>query len=384
MEVIPHMKDPVHYPVLPGRRDFQYKSFRFEPDPQSGPQIQVLDSSDAEALSPILNLIVPTRISLIARTLSCLRPRLLADTTILRFQAGFYVWNDLCRTIFQDPKNRPTHTFNLGDDLHHRVRSGGYGVNEEIFESRRRRKTASMLALRRKMARYMISTLISCRKLGAHEEGSEQFLLWRLQKMAPTSILEPISTILNCSSGDIRQGLIDDPAMREIFNRLLQETHSSMRTFFPRFSLREVYRLAWERIDRSNPSADTVSRQKSGHVTNIDGLNGDIVRQGKEYGFSCETHEQMIQFIKEMAETETMKRQEFLQERRAEAHQNDTGLRYDLNSRLIKTEKKSLSQSEQLGNQLMSEIFAAPQISELGNFKIIEPSGSKTIGQQVT
>ncbi|PMD31011.1 hypothetical protein L207DRAFT_573105 [Hyaloscypha variabilis F] len=428
MEVIPHMNDPVLYPIRPGRKDFTYKSLRLEPDPRIGPQIQVLDSCDIEALNPILKLVIMDRVPLIAERLTLLRPRLLADTTILRFQTGIYLWLDLCRTIFQDLKTRPTsipgiitHSFD-SKDTHHKIRSGGYAISEESLDIRRRTKdlftskwngegnvaigdidsvpgyeTASMLAMRRRIVRPMINTLHSCRKLVVQEKGSEAFLLWRLQRITSASILEPISTLLNCSYGNIRQGLVDDPAMREIFNRLLQEAHTFAQSFFPKISLREVYTWVWERIERSPPLTDTIASLTAGHVTNVEEINGNILRCGKECGFSCETHEQMIKLIKEKADIEAIKRQDFLDERRSRFHQAQTRSRDQSivereqthtekrKDRLqVKREKKELSQKERLGNRPMLEHFASPQTQSPGNSKISQPSKSGDAQQKAT
>jgi ketopantoate reductase len=205
------------------------------------------------------------------------------------------------------------------EDTHHKIRSGGYAISEESLDISRQTKdlfaskwnsqgsvtigdidsvpgheTACMLVMRRKIARPMINTLHSCRKLVVRENGSGAFLLWRLQRITSASILEPISTLLNCSYGNIRQGLVDDPAMREIFNRLLQEAHVFAQSFFPKISLREVYTWVWERMERSRPLTDTDSNLAAGHVTNVEDITGDILRRCKECGFSCEKHEQMI------------------------------------------------------------------------------------------
>jgi hypothetical protein len=65
----------------------------------------------------------------------------------------------------------------------------------------------------------MIDTLISGDKIRAYEVTSTHFLAFRLQQFAMASILDPISVVLNCTFGGIRQGALGDPAMGEIFKR---------------------------------------------------------------------------------------------------------------------------------------------------------------------
>jgi hypothetical protein len=88
----------------------------------------------------------------------------------------------------------------------------------------------------------MIDTLISCDKMRAYELISTNFLAFCLQRFTGASILHPISVVLNCTFGDIRQGVIGGPAMGEIFKRMLVETHAFVKAFIPSIEFKEVNR----------------------------------------------------------------------------------------------------------------------------------------------
>jgi hypothetical protein len=59
-------------------------------------------------MGPVMNLILPTKSDETIEGFSYIKPRLTANSTILRCQDGFYVWEDLCRIVFPDPTTRPT------------------------------------------------------------------------------------------------------------------------------------------------------------------------------------------------------------------------------------------------------------------------------------
>jgi ketopantoate reductase len=108
------------------------------------------------------------------------------------------------------------------------------------------------------------------------------FLVLYLKRQAAASILEPISTVLNYSYGDIRQGLTINPAIGEIFKRMLEETHSFVQSYIPEVEFKEVYRWIWDQMGRNIVKSNMLLSLNTGHVTNIESLNGTTVRRGKE------------------------------------------------------------------------------------------------------
>jgi hypothetical protein len=68
-------------------------------------------------------------------------------------------------------------------------------------------------------------------------------------------------------------------------------------------------------MERNIASTDMLHSSKTGLSTSIKALNCDIVKRGREYAFSYEMHELMMQLIKEKAEIAALHRQEQKDER---------------------------------------------------------------------
>jgi len=207
-------------------------------------------------------------------------------------------------------------------------------------------ETFDTLASRKKRSQYLIYTLIACPRLNAYEVTSAHHLDFRLKRFAAASILEPISTLLNCSYSEIQQRLADDPAMREIFKMMLDETHAFVSSYLPGIGYRDVYYWVCDRMNRHLFATKMLSEVKTGRSTNVELVNGDIVRRGKECGFPYHTHEFMIQCIQEMAEIEAMKRQDFLENKKRQAHRSDTGHRDDPASRHMSEPRERMDRIE--------------------------------------
>jgi hypothetical protein len=86
-------------------------------------------------------------------------------------------------------------------------------------------------------------------------------------------------------------------------------------------------------MERNIASTDMLHSSKTGLSTSIKALNCDIVKRGREYAFSYEMHELMMQLIKEKAEIAALHRQEQKDER-AKGCQTSTEFRdYPIPSR---------------------------------------------------
>ena len=90
--------------------------------------------------------------------------------------------------------------------------------------------------------------------------------------------------MLNCSFEEIRQGLIDNPAMGEIFKGVLKRDSLLHRGLYSGSRIQGDVSLGSEPNGPQHRGVQYATEFEDGRVTNIESLSGTIVKRGKEYG----------------------------------------------------------------------------------------------------
>jgi 2-dehydropantoate 2-reductase len=252
---------------------------------------------------PIHNLIVAVKASATVSALEPIKHRLGRHSTICLFQNGMGQVDDLNESVFPDASTRPTYMFGI-------MRHGVYmkSPTEAILAGAN--GTASLGIVdsddqesRRSQAGFLMDILLRAPSLHCERLQWADLLQAQLFKLAANCVLNPLTAIL-----DVRNGCIkDNPDLWPLHGRLLEEISSVYQ------SLPELQGLPIDRNLFSVPSlesvvSDTIEKtaqnsssmredMRKGRATEIEYINGWILRRGKELGINCETNACLTQLV---------------------------------------------------------------------------------------
>ena len=121
-----------------------------------------------------------------------------------------------------------------------------------------------------------------------------QTVLWK--KLAANCVINPLTALLQCTNGE----LLMEPSFPQLQHEIIQEIVqvSSNQDDIDEESLTKfVYQVIRDTSDnKSSMYQDTLHRQE----TEIDHLNGYIVRKGREFDIDCSTNEDLCLRIKQL------------------------------------------------------------------------------------
>lgn len=259
-------------------------------------------ASIEEDCRPIECLILSVKAPGTVNALQSVRHRLTPDSTILFLQNGMGIIEDVNAQVFPDPKQRPHYL--LGIISHGlAMRSGRYhvthtGVGTTVIgpamsENFRGSTTKLEEADWAPSTKYLLRTLTLTPPLVAVAEPPSSIMLYQLEKLAMNSVINPLTALMNRTNGH----LLYNYSFTRLMRLLLLET-SSVICGLPelqkipgiegRFS---PERLRWMVTRLVNKTAKNQSSMlqdmRHNKTTEIEYMNGYIVRRGEELGIRC-------------------------------------------------------------------------------------------------
>ncbi|KAL4893182.1 ketopantoate reductase PanE/ApbA C terminal-domain-containing protein [Aspergillus ambiguus] len=232
------------------------------------------------------------------RALRSICHRLTPDSTVLFLQNGLGVVEEVNQKVFPDPRHRPHYICGIfSHGLTHKAAFQVYyhGVGATILGL----PTNKTRDIRDKdmdigpSTDYLLRILTSPSPLMAVSKTPASFQLHQLDKLAVNSVINPLTTVMNCKNGE----LIHNYNSTRIMWQLLKEISSvfcalpelqdilDVRNRFPPERLRWlITRVASKTADNTSSMLQDVQAGKS---TEIEYLNGYIVRRGDELGIEC-------------------------------------------------------------------------------------------------
>lgn len=270
-------------------------------DERGGFYAELLGSSASS--DPIHNLIVAVKASATVAALEPLRHRIGPQSTICLFQNGMGQIEDLNQRVFIDPSSRPTYMLGImrhGVYLRSSVEAilSGTSGNASLGVVDSHKQTAQQL-----QAQYLLDTLLQPTAL--HCEKMEWPDLFRVQllKLASNCVLNPLTALLDVRNGRIKDNADIQPLQRQI----LTEISSVFQ------SLPEMQELSLDRHQFSTESLESVLRDTiektaqnsssmredilKGRSTEIQYINGWIVRRARAMGLDCEANSSLAQLV---------------------------------------------------------------------------------------
>ncbi|GAB7359771.1 hypothetical protein MBLNU230_g6942t1 [Neophaeotheca triangularis] len=279
------------------------------------------DGAYAVSDAPIHNLIITTKASRTIPALASVRHRLTKDSTICFLQNGMGIRDDVSREVFPDPETRPTYiqgiithgvnTPSEANDPFYAIHAGhgtiALGVLPRDATEALSQPSTDKPSERKDhwapSARYLLRTLTRTPVLCGVGFTTPELLQLQLEKLAVNSILNPLTVLLDARNGSILYNF----ALTRTMRLMLAETSLVIRSLpelrgIPNVSLRfSPERLETLVVSVANQTRDNVSSMladvRQGRKTEVDFINGYIVRRGEELGIKCVVNYAIMQTV---------------------------------------------------------------------------------------
>lgn len=270
---------------------------------QTGFDAELLTQSPPSS-EPIHNLIVAVKASATVSALQPIRHRLGPQSTICLFQNGMGQIEDLNEKVFTDKARRPTYMFGI-------MRHGVYlrSSTEAILSGLNGRAAIGVVdegdtSLRQADPQFLLHTLLRSPILRCEELAWKELLQNQLFKLAANCVLNPLTAIL-----DVRNGVIkENPDLQPLILRLLQEISLVFRSLpeirnLPddqkdRFSVPSLEALVMDTIEKTAGNSSSMREDvRKGRATEIEYINGWILRRARDLGIECEANAGLMQLV---------------------------------------------------------------------------------------
>ncbi|KAK5164386.1 2-dehydropantoate 2-reductase (Ketopantoate reductase) (KPA reductase) (KPR) [Saxophila tyrrhenica] len=280
--------------------------------------------SEYHSRETIHNLIVTTKAAYTVPALARLKPRILPTSTICFLQNGMGTIDELNQKLFPDPKDRPnyaqgiiTHGANVPperaeQDPFYAVHAGhgtialGLLPRDDIPRGTDIDPTTASRSQTWKWSqssRHLLRTITRSPVLCAVGFTPTELLQQQLEKLAVNSVLNPLTALLDARNGS----LLYNFALTRTTRLLLAETSQIIRNLPELRGVPNVNtRFSPERLETlvvsvANKTKDNVSSMladvRAGRETEIEYINGYIVRRGEEQGIKAVVNYGIMQTV---------------------------------------------------------------------------------------
>ncbi|KAF9888407.1 hypothetical protein FE257_008685 [Aspergillus nanangensis] len=244
-------------------------------------------------------LIVAVKTPVTAMALESVSHRLTPDSTVLFLQNGLGVVDEINQKIFPDPLQRPHYMY--GIISHGLARKDAFqvshtGVGTTILGSvlskdggPPSKKDVDWVP----STKFLLRTLTLTPPLVAVAEEPSSLMLYQLEKLALNSVINPLTAIMDCQNGELLYNYSFTRVMRLLLMEIssvicalpeLQGIPGIESRFSPERLRSLVTRLANQTAKNHSSMLQDV---RAGKTTEIEYMNGYIVRRGEELGIKC-------------------------------------------------------------------------------------------------
>ncbi|KAJ6120967.1 hypothetical protein N7523_005247 [Penicillium sp. IBT 18751x] len=252
---------------------------------------------------PIHNLIVAVKASATVSALEPIKHRLGQHSTICLFQNGMGQIEDLNKHIFTDAATRPMYMFGI-------MRHGVYlrSPTEAILAGAHGSASLGIVdnddqESRSAQAEYLMDILLRAPSLNCERLPWADLFKVQLFKLAANCVLNPLTAIL-----DVRNGCIgENSSLWPLHERLLDEISTvfqnlpelqSLRLDRNIFSVPSLKSMVLDTIERTAQNSSSMREDmRKSRATEVEYINGWILRRGKELGIRCDTNACLTQLV---------------------------------------------------------------------------------------
>jgi 2-dehydropantoate 2-reductase len=289
--------------------------------------VEAEDGVVTEEADTIHNLIVTTKAAYTVNALANIRHRLAPSSTICFLQNGMGIIEEVNEKLFPDVEDRPnymqgiiTHGVNVppavaARDPFYAVHAGHGTIALSLLPSNKAKRSSTDLSrgaedihdtqseLWAESSRYLLRTLTRTPVLCAVGFTPTELLQLQLEKLAVNSVLNPLTVLLDARNGSILYNFAITRNMR----LLLAETSLVIRSLpelqnipniAKRFSSQRLETLV---VSVANTTRDNISSMladvRAGRQTEVEYINGYIVKRGEEIGIKCVVNYSTMQMV---------------------------------------------------------------------------------------
>ena len=309
--------------------------WKFIPDaPDRGPAINPIEENERMPSGElyIYSLIVTVKGPATVDALRSVKHRVNEKTTICLMQNGMGQIDELNQKVFTDPQTRPTYmlgiishgaytsdiltvvhagfgTVALGifrdpDKYPLPPKSSSRNISELSEDERQRYYPTDKELFSSLSSRYLLRTLTRSPVLACAVFPYLDLLQLQLEKLSTNAVMNPLTALLNFPNGD----LLDNPPLSTVQRLLVAETSLVIRGLpeldgIPnvrmRFSAKRLEHLLLGVIQRTAKNSSSMREDvRKAKSTEVDYINGYIVRRGEEQGIKCALHFMLMQMVK--------------------------------------------------------------------------------------
>lgn len=260
------------------------------------------------------HLIVSLKAPHVVRALSRVARRLSPDSTVLFFQYGLEIINEVNEKIFPDESSRPNYIIGVLNHGLYSTDSNAYSITHadmgttalgilprNMLNPRTRDDYVSYVA---PSARHLLRTLTRTPVLAAAGIAPTDIFQYHVEKLVADAIINPLTVVFDCQIGD----LLYNPSIKRVIRLLLAEISLVIRSLPELEGVPNVaIRFAPDRLEdkiigiakkKTDSYSNMLQQVKAARFTEIDYINGYFIRRGEELGIKCVMNYMLLQMIK--------------------------------------------------------------------------------------
>jgi 2-dehydropantoate 2-reductase len=254
----------------------------------------------------IEKLIVATKALNTVKALLSIKHRLSYKSTVLFTQNGMGTIEEVTNALFPNPASRPHYlasvtshgVYTLGPFRSVHVGLANVAIGRATLSGQAESRNSSK-------SKYLIDRIVNSPGLAAREVNPRELTHLQLEKLAINAMINPLTAIFDCKNGE----LFSRSSILHLMRLLLAEASQVIQSLpelcddpetASRFSTQNLEKIV---LDVANKTAQNTSSmlqdRRAGRATEIDYINGYIVKRGKELGVECNVNDKLIELVKE-------------------------------------------------------------------------------------
>ncbi|KAJ5934819.1 2-dehydropantoate 2-reductase family protein [Penicillium verhagenii] len=254
----------------------------------------------ASSTNQIRHLIVAVKASATVAALEPYKDRIGRETTICLFQNGLGQIDDLNERLFSDPSVRPTYMCGV-------IRHGVYlkAAVEAILSGPNGCVDIGFVdGDKARRGRFLVDTLVRSPMLRCTELKDADLLRVQLLKLATNCVLNPLTALLDIRNGELSENSALWPVQRQLLDEIskvfenIPGTQEMICDEAPQFSVALLETTLRDTVEKTAQNSSSMREDvRKGRSTEIDNINGWIIKKGKELGIDCPVNTCLTQMI---------------------------------------------------------------------------------------
>ncbi|KAJ9202985.1 hypothetical protein DTO021D3_5797 [Paecilomyces variotii] len=278
-------------------------------DTASEKEIEEQITQSAQDDEKIECLIVTVKAPQTVKALKSVSHRLTPESTVLFLQNGMGIIDEVNEKVFPHPYERPNYM--LGIISHGLFRQVPFkvahaGIGTTILSPVPSRALTAAEKQGHDWApstKYLLRTLTLTPPLVAVAETPTALLQYQLEKLAMNAVINPLTVLMDCENGELLYNYAITRAMRLLLIEIstvicslpeLQGVPGVQNRFAPDRLRHMAVQLAQKTAKNTSSMLQDVRR---GQETEIEYINGYIIRRGEELGIKCAVNYMIKQLV---------------------------------------------------------------------------------------